>query len=1155
MKKVYRSMIIALALAASLAWTAAAQSTAGAISGTVSDPQGAVITGASVTARNVGTNESRTATTDSEGRYRFPNLSIGNYEVTVQANGFAKYVRTGVELLLNQDAVINAPLKTTTVEEVVTINENASLLNTSNAEVSTRFDSKRLSELPIATNRNVFNVALSAAGVSQLASGQSGFANGVSYSANGGRLRSNNFMVDGQDINDPSVSGGQQPLNNPDIVQEVRLITNQFAAEYGRNSGSVFSVVTKAGANQYHGSAFWFNNNNHFNACSNQDKAGRPGGYCNPNATREVQKGAPFRLENQIGGTFGGPLYLPRFGEGGSPVMGGKDKTWFFGSLQRWTDRQLGSGFTLNGAPTEAGRQILQSTVGSRPQVAALLRFLPAAQTALFNANGTPRTASYTANGQTSTIPLGSFTGSTSLVYNDWQWSGRIDHQFSEKNRLNGRYLYDGNLNSGSGQATPPGLTTVVPTRSQAAVINLNSLLSSRVVNDARIAWSRYGSRSTASDPSSETIPSIELAELGLNEFNASASRTAIGLAVNLPQFRFNNTYQIQDTVAVSTGSHAVKFGFDIRRTEVKSFFIPTIRGRLAYDTLQNFVNDDAKLAATVNRPLPGGSEIQYYDNYDYYFFGQDEWKVTPNFTLSYGLRYELPGNTFNDLVPINDKIVAVAGGNAAYRFTPVPKTDKNNFQPRIGFSWSPSGKDGLLGRVTGGGRFVLRGGYARTNDAAFLNINLNIASAFPFIGSINLPSSLNAFANISTAQIAGLNPNTLARTIVSEDFRAPEYDQFSLEVQRELTRDFVLRVGYVGTKGSHLLQTLDGNPFIAGPAVSLTPGVTVCAPTATNTCRVDSTRGVIRLRSNAASSNYHSLQASLEKRLTHNFSAGLHYTYSAFIDTASEIFNPSTGSVAVAQDSFNLRNDRGRSVYDRPQRVAGNIVYQLPFFQDQKGFLGRALGGFQLNGFFTLQSGAPFTPLNGSDPARVLSGIDGLVGNAVRPNIYTNIDLSRMKVEDLFFLDQGLRNQAIQQAQAFLTANPNTPNGALSIALPNALLAVPVATVSTNAAGVKSVAVSFVGLPANGSQRVGNAGRNILRADGIQNLDFGILKNTRIAEGHTLQFRADMFNVTNTRNFGIPNATVSAAGANFLNQWATNGGNRRIVLGLRYTF
>ncbi|MGH9839666.1 MAG: TonB-dependent receptor domain-containing protein, partial [Blastocatellia bacterium] len=639
--------------------------------------------------------------------------------------------------------------------------------------------------------------------------------------------------------------------------------------------------------------------------------------------------------------------------------------------------------------------------------------------------------------------------------------------------------------------------TTVSPARPQSAVINLNSLFGARVVNDARIAWSRFGSRTTASDPSSEEIPSIEIEQLGLRGFNAAASRTAIGLAVNLPQFRFNNTYQIQDNLSVTSGNHALKFGIDFRRTQVKSFFVPTIRGRLAYPTLQAFVDDNATLAATINRPLPGGAEIQYYDNYDYYFFAQDEWKVTPSFTLSFGLRYELPGNTFDDLVPVNDKIVAAAGGDARYRFFPVPGTDTNNFQPRFGFSWSPRG-GGPLRMLTGENNFVVRGGYARTNDAAFLNINLNIASAFPFIAAINLQSPLGAFTAIRNAQITGLNPNTLARTIVAENFRAPQYDQFSLEIQRELTRDLILRVGYVGTRGTGLLQTLDGNPFVAGPTATAT-----CTPSATNTCRVDSTRGVIRLRSNAASSIYHSLQTSLEKRLSRNFSAGLHYTYSSFIDTASEIFNPSTGEVAVAQDPFNLRGDRARSAYDRPHRLTGNAVFQLPFFQEQKGLVGRALGGFQLNSFFTLQSGAPFTVLNGADPARVLSGIDGLVGNAVRANLNTTLDVSSMSIIEL-----------------------------------------------RKAGG----AALFSPLPSNGSQRVGNAGRNILRADGIQELGLGILKNTRLFEDHTLQFRADMFNVTNTRNFGIPNATVTA-GANFLNQWATNGGNRRIILGLRYLF
>jgi Carboxypeptidase regulatory-like domain len=422
--------LFAMSLAMLFVWMAGtvspsrAQATSGAISGVVTDESQGVLANASVTARNVGTNESRSAATDGEGRYRFANLPVGNYEITVQAKGFAKLVRSGVELLLNQDAVVNLVLKLSAVEEVITVAENASLLNTSNAEVSTRFDSKRLSELPLAPNRNVLNVALSVAGVSQLGSGQTDFATGggtgsvpaTNFSVNGMRLRSNNFVIDGQDSNDPSVTGAQQPLNNPDLVQEIRLVTNQFTAEYGRAAGSVFNIVTKSGSNGLHGSGFWFHNNNRLNACSNLDKAANPGGGCRSvvnGVTKGTRDGAPLRIENQFGGTIGGPIV--------------KDKTFFFGSYQRWTDRQILAGFTVNGAPTEAGRQMLQQQVGSRPQVAALLKFLPAAQTP----NGI--TFPFTINGQTFDVPVGALTGANTVIFNNHQWSTRVDHRFNEK--------------------------------------------------------------------------------------------------------------------------------------------------------------------------------------------------------------------------------------------------------------------------------------------------------------------------------------------------------------------------------------------------------------------------------------------------------------------------------------------------------------------------------------------------------------------------------------------------------------------------------------------------------------------------------------------------------------------------------------------------
>ncbi len=421
-----------------------------------------------------------------------------------------------------------------------------------------------------------------------------------------------------------------------------------------------------------------------------------------------------------------------------------------------------------------------------------------------------------------------------------------------------------------------------------------------------------------------------------------------------------------------------------------------------------------------------------------------------------------------------------------------MPARDTNNFQPRLGFNWNPqTGKDGFLGFLTGGDRLVVRGGYARTHDYAFLNIALNIASSFPYVAAVTYAAPVNnAFARLPGTTASGLNPLTLTRTVVAEDFRSPYADQFSFELQRQVTDNLVMRVGYVGTRGHDLFQTLDGNPRQAF-----------------STVRVDPARGIIRRRANAASSWYDSLQVSFEQRVHKGLSAGLHYTYSKFVDTASEIFNISSAEVAVAQDSFDIGADKGRSSYDRPHRLTGNFVWELPVLREQKGFLGKLLGGWQMNANFTFQSGSPFSALNGADPTGALSGIDGLVGSSIRPNLNTNLDLSNMSIDE------------IKEAGGASLFKPICGN--------------PSATCP--------------------GERVGNAPRNFLRSDGIYLIDFGFIKNTRIARSHNLQFRVEMFNATNTRNFGIPDGRINSA--NFLNEKGTDGGNRRIWLSVRYVF
>ena len=1100
MFKTTKILMLVAALLACLCSSAMAQNT-GSISGEVKDEKQAVITGATVNVRNISTNETRTAQTNADGRYHIAGVPVGSYEITVESTGFAKHQQSGITLALNQSAVVDVTLKPGGVQEVVNIVENASMLNTSTSEVGTRFDEKRLSELPLATTRSVYNIALSAPGVSQLNSGQSAFAGGTNFSSNGGRTRSNNFMIDGQDNNNFGVSGSTIPLNNPDAIQEVRLVTNQFSAEYGRNSSAVFNAITRSGSNDYHGSAFWFHNDNALNACSNTQKAGA-NGFCNPNATDPSRRKAPFRVENQLGGTIGGPLHLPRFGEGGPAIIKGKDRTFFFFAIQRWWDRQLGIGQALNGAPTAEGKAIINAAAGDLPQVRALLDFLPAAATPL------NRTVQFERNGQRFTVPVGSLTGSQSSTYDDWQTSIRIDHRFGSNHSLNGRYLYQDAGAQGSipgvaaSQITPPGFSSAVPARTQGVNLQFTSVLSPNWINEIRGAFLRSASATNALDPRSALIPSIEVVELGLQGFNAGPTRTAIGLGVNLPQNQVRNTFQLQDNISYTTGNHAWKFGVDVRRNQLHQLFKPTTRGLLEYASLDFLVKDFAT-RANINKDLPGTAAVLHNDWHDFFFYGQDEWKIRPNFTLTLGLRYENAGQPIGDLVDFNQPVLANFNNDPRFVLRPVPGRDNNNFQPRLGFNWNPQTRsDGVLGWLTGGDKLVLRGGYTRTHDYAYTNIALNIWSSFPFVAAVSsFPTiattnlggaTVNVIANaFSALENPPFNPDTVNRTIVDEDFHMPVYDSFSFEVQREFTRDLVLRVGYVGTKGTSLFESVDANPTRVGCTV---------ANAGNGFCRTIPNQGPTRLRTNSGMSIYHSLQSSLEKRLSSGFSAGLHYTYSTFIDTMSEIFNVSSGEIAVAQDSYNRRADRARSSFDRPHRLAGNFVYELPYFRDQQGFTGHVLGGWQLNSQFSLQSGSPFTPLNGSDPAIALASISSLVGNAIRPNLNTTLDISSMSVEEILAAGGGSLFRTITAAQ-----------------------------------------------------RVGNVGRNTLRSDGINNIDFGILKNTRIGENQRLQFRADFFNFTNSRDFGIPNSIVTSG--NFLNQWGTDGGNRRIILGVRYVF
>jgi hypothetical protein len=1113
-------------------YDALGQSTTGTISGTVRDPSGAVAAGATVTVRKVDTNARHRVVTEADGRFRFVGLAVGPYELMVEHLGFATYVRGPIILALDQEAIINPVLQIPVTTEVFTVKQDAPLLNTTSPEVGVRFEQKRMTDLPTLPPsggggfRDAFAFALSAPGVSQLNSGNQVLAAGTNFATNGARVRSNGFTVDGQDSNNPSSTGRGAVINNPDIVQEFRIITNQFPAEYGGAAGSIVSLVTKSGTNDLHGSGFWFHNDNAFNSCSNLNKrAGLSDArFCS--TLPGGRAGAPFRIENQVGATLGGPIQ--------------KDRTFFFGSIQRWTDRSMGSGTSISGVPTETGKDLLRSTAGARPQVAALLQFVPGATVQGTDSGGNPTFVTYCIGGgalpscfpgQRIDIPTGSIIGSAASRFNNWQTSGRVDHVFNPKYSVGSRYLFNNGQQDGTGQATPPGLTTKNFTQTQALSAFVTSNITPRLLNEFRVSWQRLENTISASDPNSETIPSIEIPEMGLTGFAFSEARTAIGLAVNLPQSTVISTYQLQETLTWTRGKHALKYGIDFRRLEQKNIFFPFIRGRLSYPSgqaglgltagtvsIQNFI-DDVAAVANINKPLPGGATSQHFRWYDYFFFVQDTWQVHRSLSLSVGLRYETPGNALASLYPVSNAIQASNGGNSVFRLDPRPERDLNNFQPRVGFSWTPTtGDKSRLRFLTGKSRLVVRGGYARTNDYAFTTLAVLTGNSFPFVSSVSRPGLSNAFTMLSHLEPDLSDPNALKlldRIRLDTNFRSPIAEQFSLEVQRELDANTILRFGYVGTKGTALFQAIDGNPRTLCSAVPIRiDNPTTGTFTVLGCPRVDPTAGAIRMYANTASSIYHSMQISMDRRLSRGFAAGTHYTWSSFIDTASDPFNPSVrGEVAIAQNSFDRHAERARSTYDRPQRFTLNVVYELPFRPDQAGTPGRLLGGWQLAGILTLQSGTPFGPLNGSDPTAALSGIAGLVGDPIRPNLNTSLPISSMSLQEL---------RAAGGSALFGNLAP----------------CIRIGTTLTCAPG----------------DRFGNVGRNTLRSDGIGSLDLSISKITHLfSERHNLQFRADFFNFTNTRNFGIPEARINNPG--FLDEKSTDGGNRRIFLGLKYAF
>ena len=626
-------------------------------------------------------------------------------------------------------------------------------------------------------------------------------------------------------------------------------------------------------------------------------------------------------------------------------------------------------------------------------------------------------------------------------------------------------------------------------------------MLGRSLSNEFRVAWSHRDTFAGAQDPAAEEIPSLEIAELNMVGFTAASSRTAIGLPVNQPNVANNDLYQIQNTLTYLLGNHLLKAGLDVRHTYVKSSAFSMIRGLLRYDTLQNFVLDLAE-TTTINKPLPGGQEVNYYRWWDQSYFVQDEWRLHPSLTLNLGLRYELPGNNLTTLIELNERVLAASGNDAVFRL-PVPRDDRKDLEPRVGFNWVPATSGaGITGFLTGGDRLSLRGGYARTHDYAFLTIAQNIASSFPYVAAITRPNLANAFTTLQNTPAGRPRRNgsqppdavhrcrkfplSAGRPV---QLRGPAADRAEPRVQDRLRRN--VREGSLpDDRRQPASQVLRHVMYdAAGSDSRRDPMARECGEVLVR-LDADGSREATEPRSQRRACTTRGVDTSTPRR-TSSIRRAARSGWPRIRSTPRPIEHPRpttarTGSPATSSGSC---RSCGRSRESQ----------------------GRSSAGWQVGSFFTFQSGAPFTPLNGSDPTGALSGIDSLIGNAIRPNLNTELDLSTMTIPEII--------------------------------------------AAGGAAGPASLFRRLCGMPSAAcpGERVGNAPRNLLRADGIGNVDFSLIKNTRLRRSQNLQIRVEMFNATNTRNFGIPDSRVNSAG--FLNQWATDGGARKIWAAVRYTF
>jgi carboxypeptidase family protein len=1169
-----------------------AQVSSGSVSGSVTDATGSLVPDVAITATNVDTKEQLNTKSDRAGLFQLNSLAVGNYDLEFTKQGFKKTIVGGVTVAAGVDHGLGTvALQLGAVTVTVEVSAAPALMESTQSQISTTMTSQYITDYAgLQENQGLDFLALQLPGVAMTRDQGFSNTNGVGFSVDGLRGRSNDQEIDGQNNNDNSVAGPGLFVSNPDFVEQYQITTNNFAPEYGRNSGSVVNEITPSGKNNWHGTIAGSEENQDLTTRTNLQK------NC---VFGDCEGETPWFNTVFASTTAGGPLV--------------KDKFFLFGGFDTNISESKAVAQSGSFQPDPTGLAELAACYPNSDSVSALRSFgafaIGAGNPIAVGTPGVVTTVG--ASGSPCAVEVSRFQRTIGTPAHEYDFLTRADW-VKGSNRFYGRYIYNKTTFINSSGDIAGGYFYSVPALSQSLLVGWSRPITNNMTNEFRASYSRlnvdFGGNTFGNTVPPASGLANALASVGISQATAQfpdstcstppclqgVTFDSFGPANNIPQARIVNSYQIQDNWSYVHGRHQWKAGVNATYQQSPNVFLPNFNGTYSFrsftapaggftsfnsagatvctlpgatplNTLSAFACD---IPATIN--VTNGPTELGFKEYDTFLYVGDDYKLRPNLTINLGLTWTYfgqPANLFHQ-----NTVAQQTGPNPFWdpalplsvTTAPTIPAPKNLWGPGVGFAYTPHWGE----RWFGNDKTVIRGGYRLSYDPPFYNIYLNIATAAPQVlaqglnnsgtggivaGKLPLvadPIGTNVRAQLAPELTFGvLDPRSFNQTSVSPHFTADGVHSWSLGIQRELGKGVVFEARYVGNYGFNQYQSINANPFIADTFAAfpnvIPAGDTPCpaadAVVSTAVGRVNCNEGVLRERTNTGYSHYNAAQLDLRSaQLFHQLTLHSSYTWSKTTDNASEIF--STGgagtTLAFSQSLTNFTSsENGLSGLDFPQSWTLSFTEALPFFRQQEGPVGHLLGGWIMTGNYILQSGQTYTPNQAQDGFLTTSSLEspfatlpGGIGmdEAFDANFIGTLETLRPFV--------GSTKAPAQQVGIFAGDECAITFGGTGCDLPaNTLISSNQANLTGAEIPVTNKQVRFI---VNGlvSQQIfgtpyGNAGRNTLRDFHTNTGNFSMIKRFKINERAHFDFRTDFLNVFNHPNYASVDPFIEDAG------------------------